>query len=461
MDDQTAFIYATAIRRAALNTELESPVGSLMTVSASGQVALQRAIEDMGLAFGDKAEDMAKSILYKNSDRGTIKSSRRRIDLDATTPIEGTDKTLLDLLDNDVYAITDRTVRSQSNHASLSSIGIQNRDKNAWKQAAIDEANSTEGMDAKAAAKVVDNMFSYFGDGAFAGGSGAAAGRINKLGILSYLPQLGITQIAEAGVSMSVTGIKSWAKYAGKTIPEMLKGKDPEILDSLGGSHSYTGDHKLFVRTDHLDDVDLDSRNTQLRIVDHLMDQGMRGMGHLSGFYKINEMLQSIAALSMNDYMVKNIVKGVDNTRMKSMGVDDEFRSIIKNKHDEGIIEYDADGYVKDMHVEQWKPEELELLQVVTKRNVDQTIQKSRRGEAQYWQYETLGSLFSSLKSFTFTAMQKQLIKNARMADPESFTMIIGSIGTAALAYAARQAVNGNLDTLTTCLLYTSPSPRD
>jgi hypothetical protein len=79
---------------------------------------------------------------------------------------------------------------------------------------------------------------------------------------------------------------------------------------------------------------------------------------------------------------------------------------------------------------------------------MDQTVQKARKGEAHAWQYNTLGSLLSSLKSFTFTAAQKQLIRNARLADPEAFQMLIATTGTAGLAYSAKQVANGNIDRL-------------
>lgn len=449
MEEELAFIYATAIRRSARNSSMPSPVGSLMTTNSQGQAALEDAIRDLGLDRAAKkdAAEMARAILFKDSERGTVASSRRRINIDMTTPIEGTDNTLLDLIDNDIYALTDRTIRGQSNHAALASIGIQNRDKEAFIRAARDEAESV-GADPEAAARAVDDVFSYFDEGAFAGGQGPISGRLNKLAILSFLPQLGITQMAEAGVAMGVGGLRGWMKYAGKSLPQMLKGKDPDLMDNLWGVNAYAADHRLWVSTDHLDDVDLTDSPHFMRVIDRAMDKGMRGMGYISGFYKVNEFLHSTAALTMNNYMVRSIRDGVNAKRLASMGVDDEFRAIIQNKLDSGLIEFDEQGFVRNMNVEQWDPEELDLLRIVTRRNMDQTVQKARKGEAHAWQYRELGSLFASLKSFTFTAAQKQLIKSARLADPEAFQMLLATTGTAGLAFAAKQIVNGNSDRL-------------
>lgn len=447
MDEQTAFIYANAIRRSAKNSELASPVGNLMTVNSQGQAALEQAILDMGLvADVDEATEMARKILFKDSERGTVKSSRRRINIDMTTPIGGTDKTLLDLVDNDVYAITDRAIRGQSNHAAMASIGIQNRDRELWLRAAMDEAEQS-GRDPIKAQRAVNDMFNMFGEGAF-GNMDPNAGRLNKLAILSFLSQLGITQMAEAGVAMGVGGIRAWTHYAGKSLPDMVKGKDPELMNALWGSNSYAADHRLWVSTDHLDDVNLEDAPNFMRTVDRAMDKGMRGMGYISGFYKVNEFLHSTAALTMNNYMVRSIMDGKNAKRLATMGVDDEFAAIIKDKASKGFIKFNDEGFVTDMGVENWHPDELDLLRVVTRRNMDQTVQKARKGEAHAWQYNTIGSLFSSLKSFTFTAAQKQLIKNARLSDPEAFQMLLTTTGTAALAYTAKQVVNGNFDRL-------------
>lgn len=450
IEENLAFIYANAIRRTAKNKQVtNSPTGQLSSVNLVGKLALEEAIQDLGLATGEAASEMADKILYKNNERGIVKGAKKRIDLDLSTPIDGTDYTLMDLVDTDVYGLTEKAVRGQSNHAALASIGIQNRDKEHWIVAARDEANAL-GTDPEKAVKAVQDIFSYFGEGAYGGGSGVAAARLNRLANLMYLGQLGITQIAEIGVAMGVTGIKGWVKYAGKTLPDMLKGKDPEILKSLGGALHYTGDHKLLIRADHLDEADLGTKYDLLKISDRLTNIGSRALGYLSGFYKITEWIQTVAALSLNDYVVRQIKNNVDNTRLRSMGVDDEYRALINKRIADGSIKFDEDGNVSDMSVESWDYDETELLELVTKRNVDTAVQRTRRGEGQTWAYGQLGSLLMSLKSYVTNAMQKQLIKNLRNADDESLAMLLTTTGTAALAYTAKQIVNGKTENLNT-----------
>lgn len=449
MSDELAFRYATAIHRHMRSADLGNPMGMLGMTSENGVASLEGAIETSGshIGTGMTPREMALKFLYKDGEGGTAKASRQKIDIDLSVPIPGTDKTLLDLQNNDVYATLDRAVRSQSRIAGLSSQDVQLREWEDMRAAAADEALAT-GRDVKAAVRAIDDVASMYSDGAVRGGAGRVVGRLNKLAILSFLPQLGVTQIAEAGVAMSVSGVRAWSHYAGMSVPTMIKGKDLGLLDSLTGIASYRGDHKLWVRTDQLDDVNLQDSKQFMQHVDMAMDQGTRALGHISGFYKVNELLHSVAALSMNDYMIKNILKGTQSRRLSSMGVDDEFRAVIQRYSDEGHIKFDKDGYVEDMGVEAWDANDLQLLQMITTRNMDQTVQKARPGEAHAWQYETMGALFSSLRTFTFTALHKQLIRTGRLADAESFNMLLATTGTAALAFTIKQTINGKTDQL-------------
>lgn len=449
LEDALAEVYGEAILRSAKNRELGNPTAALMTVGADGRAALERTLLDMGIEerLGLSAADVTDKILFKDSDRGIAKSARRKIPIDMTTQIEGTNNTLLDLVDNDLYALVDGTTRGQSNLAGLSSVGIQQRDRSKWAEAAADDARA-RGEDVASAVKFVDDTFSYFGEGAFAGGVSQATSNINKLAILSYLPQLGVTQTAEIGVAMGVTGIKSWQHYAGKTIHGMVRDKDPEVMKSLHSVAGFIGDHNEFVRTDRLDDVNLDDGSHLIRKLNFTMDRGMRGLGHMSGFYKVNEFLQSVAGLAMNDYMIRNIRAGTQSTRLESMGVDSEVRDMILRRIEDGSIKFDEQGFVKDMGTEGWSADEVDLLHIVNRRSIDQTVQKPRRGDAHAWQYTELGALFSSLRSFVFTAAQKQLIRNARLADEESLHMLLTTTGTAALAYSAKEVINGRGDQL-------------
>lgn len=449
IDPIKAQVYAMAIRRAARDQGTNNAVGSLMTVNSQGKSSLEEAIQELGLdtQLGKSSSDIADSILYKSTDKGIVKEAKERIDIDMTTQIGNTEFTLLDLIDNDIYGTMDRTARGQSNHAALASVGIQHRDKDNWIQAARDEADDL-GLDADRAGKAVDDAFGYYGESAFGAGD-VNAGRLNKLAILSFLPQLGITQIAEAGVAMGVVGIDAWTKAAKKSLSDMIHPENAEVMENLMGVKEWRGDHNHFVITDHLDEINAADSHKLMKLVDRAMDKGLKGLGYISGFYKVNEFLHRTAALSMSNMMTRAVRDGLDTPRLRSMGLDDEYRSILQDKIDKGIIEFGPDGHLADMGSHKWdSDDELDILRVVTRRNMDATVQKGRKGESSAWMYTALGAPFASLKSFSLIAAQKQLIKNARLADPEAFMMLLTTTGTSALAVGASAVVNGNGDKL-------------
>lgn len=449
MDENLAFIYASAVHSHLKDQSLGSPVGSLMTVSNDGKATLERAITAGNLHEGTglTPAELVDRVMF-NTDRGTAKTSRRKINIDLLEPIEGSDgATLLDLLDNNLYATVDRTVRAQSKIAALSSQDIQLRDFDDMARAAATQATA-EGRDISKSVLAIRDTESFWGEGAFRGGAGPIVGRLNKLAVLQFLPQLGVTQTAEAGVAMGVAGVRAYSHYMGKSLPNVLKGMDNDLLNSMHGIKDWRGDHTLFAGLDQLDDINFQTASPFLKTMDAAMDNGMKALGHVSLFYKVNHMLQSVAALSMQDYMIKNIVKGKQSRRLASMGVDDEYRKLILAKVDDGSISFSPEGYLENIKVESWTPDEAFLLRSITRRNIDQTVQKSRPGQAHAWQYDGIGALLSSLRTFTFTAAQMQLIRTARLADVESLGMLLATTATAGLAVTAKLLINGRTDEL-------------
>lgn len=449
LDPDSVNLLARAIMRH-LDSNEPNPVGSLGNVNALGREQLENTLRDMGYneeTAGVSLRDRVDSILFTDSERGMAKRSRRRIDLDMTTPISGTQRTLLDLTDNDVYAITDQTVRGQANLAALASVGIQQRQRDMFIAAAKSDAR-INGKDPEKAAKAIDDMFGYFDETAFQAGNGRFGRRMNKLARLVYLPQLGVTQAAEIGVAMGVVGLRSYSRFAGKSIQESLKGTSGEMMDSIYGAGKYVADHREFVSFGDLDEIDINTSGKYIKLLDRAMDNGSRAMGYISGFYKANEYLHTWAAMSMNDYMVKAIRDGKLSRRLDSMGVDQEFRDIVKARIDDGSIKFDDEGYVADMGVENWTADERYLLRTVTRRNMDQTVQKPRRGDGHAWMYTEMGSLIGSLKSYVFTAAQKQLVRGLYHADAETAQTMLAGLVSAGLAYTAKQMINGNTENL-------------
>lgn len=449
VDPLKARVMALAIRRHGLGRMTNNPIGSHHILNTNAKLELEQLIIDNGLdvGIGKSAKEIVDTIVYQKPKSNAINSAKDRVDLDLSTPIRGTDKTLLDLVNTDAYGLMDRQMRGQASYAGLASVGIQKSDVPAWIRAAREEAIAS-GKNPEKAEKAVSDLLSYFTAGAFGEGVNAGVQRLNKLAIMSFLPQLGVTQISEAGVAMTTGGLKAYSHYMGKTLPAVIKGREPEVIADLMGGAGYLGDHKHWVNTDHLDERTLMGSSPFWNKLDRMADKGLKGMGYISGFHKMNEGLHSVAALTMNNYMVKAIRDNKHSARLDSMGVTPEFRALIKEKLEAKVIEFSDNGHVSRMNTLQWNPGEVELLRIITRRNMDQTVQKARKGEAHAWQYNSLGALLSSLKSFTMIAAQKQLIRNTRLADPEAFMMLLYTTATAGLAVTASKIVNGDTERL-------------
>lgn len=449
LDVDMALIFSKAIVRRARDKLVGSGFGEFGSISDDGKAFMSQALMDHAPNMSpDEAMSTVERVFGMNPERGKLGFARGRIDIDLRTPIDGTNNTLMDLIDGDITANQERYYRAASNYAALARKGIQKTDLPSIKHAILEQAGASGTLN-KGTGKLIDDIFSYFGEGAYAGGSGPVAGRLNKLSIMSYLGNLGITQTAEIGAGMGAVGLKSYAHYAGQTIPDMLKGKDPDVLKSLQSIGVYTGDHKLVVRAISADDMDLDTSSKLLTGLDRASDKGMRALGYISGFYKVTEIMNTVAALSGQDYMVRAIRDGKNMSRLKDMGVDDAMHAKVKSYIDNGTVEFTDDGLVKDMHYEQWAPEDQLDAALAIKTHVRNVVQKPQRGESSNWMHGQVGSLLMNLKSFVVISGQKQLLRNMRHGDTEALMTLLYGTGTAAMAFSARQILDGKSEQLT------------
>lgn len=449
MDEEMAFILANAIKRNAQDADTPSPVSSLMTVSEDGRKTIEDVLRENGVPENQLSERV-DAILYNNPEKGSVKASRRRIQMDYTTPIPGTDKTVLDLIDNDVYGVLDSASRGQSAEAArVAATGglLQKRDLPAWRRAAIDKAREN-GDDLEETAKLFDQMTSMYTEGAFNGGVGPVVGRLNKLSRLVYLPQLAITQTAETGIAMGTDTFSAFKKFYGRSFKDVISEEtDRELVNSLSAAGTYYRPDELYVRQSDLDDVPLQDAKHLQQIMDMSLDKGQRAMGLMSGFYQILGAQQRGLAELSNNYFINGVLNGtVDNRRLISMGLDEDAQNIIRKYAD--LIERDADGHIINNNMNQWDPDDADTWRMVISRNVDHGVQVTRRGETHAWANTPTGGLLTGLKTFAMNAMYSKTLKSARLADRVAAAQIMYTFGTAAAAVTAKAAINGKLDSL-------------
>jgi hypothetical protein len=447
IDENTAFIYANAIKRHAREQGLPNPTGSLNVHSAETRELFEDTLRELGW-LEDQIGTKVDEILGVGRGNKGLRASNGRIPVDYSTNIPGTDMQLFDLIDNDVYGALDRAVRGQTAAAAMvEATGglLQKQDVAKWRTAVKDYAMLND-LDAASDLSRFDEMMSMFNEGAFNGGTGAVVGNLNKLSRKSYLAQMAITQTAELGIAAGRNGLNKFFKFYGKSFKEVINGiDDDQLVQSLAAGGRYHAPQDFYVRSGSLDDYTMEHANTYLKMLDHYNEKGSRLMGHTSLFYTVLEKQQKAAMELSNDYLVNGVLKGtVPKQRLIASGVDTRAENVIRKNADK--IEYDSEGYIVNMHFNEWDPDDADLWRMVVSSDTDWLVQRTRRGAGHSWANTPVGGLMTGLMSFSMNAMFTKSIKSARLADKESAAQFLYGIGSAGLAVTAHAAVNGKLD---------------
>lgn len=494
-----AFTWATAIVRHARDRQGVSPMSSLQNIGTEGREILEEAlrrnnvpeteitkqvdkmlyqsapleeqlfdnlskkgIQDRELAIKLasltkdervkllEAEGIDLSVLNVGSEKGTNKRSRRRIGVDYSSPIKGSngEGTLFDLIDEDVFGALDSLSRGHAGEIGRvrGTDGlIQKRDIPSWLDAVKDDAR-TRGVVPDRDVKIAEDILSQFDAGAFSGGLDANVARINRATTLSFMAQLGLPQLAETGVTVSKAGISGFQKHIGESVQAFLKKQPKELVDSLAVSGRYYRPDELQGRRLNLDEVSFGDAGTVGKIVDAGLDKGERFMGEVSLFYRLTGAQQTMS-LQVNNQLLFDVINSpkVSKARMTALGINDEVKSIAQKYNK--FVERDADGAIIDNHFEKWSLDDANRWRDVIRMNVDYDVQQTRRGFGHAITHkDNLAAMSLKLKSFAMNAFFSKMLRNAKLADRMAAAEMVYNIGFSALAVGAATTVNGQWD---------------
>lgn len=409
---------------------------------------LENDLQTTGLKIEDinkKVDAIIKRITLDNADRGKIKPLKSRNDVDLRTPIAGTDMTLMDLIDADINKTWSSYARTASGAAATARNGIQAHEiRSRWIPAIKDELAS------RGAKPLEDGFYdaleSYFSGRAYSGGINPWLRRLLSTTNLAFLNSLGLTQMGELGATIGAMHLDNFIHAAPKEIRYIFSGKLSPVHEDLKNiDASIIGDHNIYRPELMQNETRMGSVNSELtRNLDSLLAKGMRTQGFVSGFYKVNQWMQRMAGNTLINRIGQMANgKSMSDLRAKSLGFTPENESKILGYFKDGTVEF-RDGRVYDLHVDKWDFNTWQEFASIINRNSGQAVQKSFRGEDAWWMHKDTGAFLMHLKSFTFTALHKQLIRNMRLADPESLATFLFGLGTAAAAYTAKQYTSGN-----------------
>jgi hypothetical protein len=435
-------VVAKAIVRRALSQEDGVDSNMLQTMNSDGIEFLKQTLEDSGFT-GEQFDGLLRTLTGKAEERGMLSSNKARIELDMRTS-EG-DLSMMDLINTDITAMTQRNTRKTAGAAALARKGIANKaQQKAMIDSAIAEAAATGDIQGAKHRETLENMFTYFDGGAIAGGVHPMISRMKRLTNLALLNQMGMTQLGETGAQMAAVGMSTWKRHA-KDVFNTLEAEGPhgQLAKELRPFLGQLGDDHLLFRPElQLDELRNDTGFAAeldgfLSKLDFALGKGQRLQGYISGFYQVKSMQQKIAVTSMADKAFQLIRKGEGVQQLQDIGIDmTHFQKYLDK------VEFSEDGYVNRLNMDQWDVEDADAFATALNRYTHQVVQKGLIGEDSQWWHSSWGAIFSHLKTFPLMAMQKQAARNMNMGTPAAVAMVSMGLATAGLAYSAKQVVN-------------------
>lgn len=425
--------------------DMDTSLMSLMT--SDGRQFLREALIDSKVSKKD-ADRIVRAMSGPIEERGKASFAKSRVDIDLRES-DG-ELSLIDLVETDLTKVWSHYARDLGGRAALARKGIKNK-------AQLSELFDTiVKEDPNISRQFLEDVFTHFEPGPIAGGVGPNVRRMLQTTNLSLLNQLGLTQLAETGVVIAAVGVENFIDHSpllSKVFRRARAGNRDTILDEFTFLTGRIGDeHNLF-----RDDLALDyarASNKQdgvfLQTLDKALAKGQRLQGFMSGFYQIKAAQQRIAVSAMTNKVMQTIRDGagLSGRRLEDIGLDSTTLGKIKRYVDDGTVQFNEHGIVDRLNMEDWDIRDAENFALAMNRFTNQVLQRAMAGEGTTWMHKDVGSIFMHLQQFPLLAMQKQVARNARIMDTQTALMFSYGLGTAALAYSAKQTVNGRYDRL-------------
>ncbi len=439
LDIEYRQMLAKATVRRAIAKEDGIDTNMLNTLDSDSQEFLREMLKDSG--YDDKVIDrLIESIRGKKEEQGVVSNAKSRISVDMRTEVNGI--SLLDLADTNMTRLVSQYNRTISGNAALARKGITNR---AHRKDMIDAAlaeRRARGLPADAAQReYLEDMFTYFDSGPIAGGINANVSRAKRMTNLALLNQMGLTQLGETGAQLAAVGLDTWRKHARVVFKQITQqGPEGPIISELRPIMGEVGKEHLLFRDDLMLDELSTARdlNTFLGKLDYGLGKGQRLQGYASGFYKVREFQQRVAVASMADKMMRRVRDGEDLDLIEGLGLNPD---TLKKYLD--IVEFNEDGSLNKLNLDQWDPVDAEDLALGLNRHTHQVVQKALAGEESVWMHKTVGSLYMHLKSFPMLAMRKQAGRLSGLQRPEMVASLMWGLAIAGTVQQARQVING------------------
>lgn len=447
-------IRSIIIRAKALDEGIDTNLIGLLR--ADGKEFLRDTLKNNNLS--DKEIDSVMDALTgKASERSKPGYLKERIELDMRTKIAGTSKTLMDLIEPDMYKSLHYYKRRVAGSSALARKGYQLSDKVEIIEAIKDEMmHNGKNVNDPRVTDVLETAFSYFGAGSVGGGMDPMLLSAMRLTRQSLLGSLGLTQLSEVGNIVSMIGVEASIKAFPSELKAIFKGEKTPLVQELHDAFIFLDkDHQLFD-----DELALDlagkSSVVQSQFIDNahkVIGFGDKLSGYTSLFYQTLTYTQRVALSGVNS-RIHAALRDMDldsgvSRRLLDLGMTEDLAMSIQKYINNGTIRVDNTG---GMHLglDSWNPKDLQDYKLALHLFTNRVVQKSLAGEQPYWTTKQFGRVITHLRMFPIMAAQKQFLRNMRHADNITAAAMVWNLGIAGLIYSVSQIVRGRGDGLTT-----------
>lgn len=480
MTRENADIYASAVVNRARRYEQGLDTNLIGILQQDGSEFLADTLRANGVSTTE-ANALVQKLKGEVAERSQQGHTKKRIDVDMRyTASNGIN--MMDLMDNDVAGILAKRVRSTAGAAALARKGISSKaDMNAVIDAileeqqarghsvqtgvtAFDKFNDLIDRDKHLTREHLEGMFSNFTGGPIAGGLTPFYANAKKLTNLVLLPQLGLTQMSELGAQMSAVGLKRWFEHAGGALRGNALNPQHPLAQELKHMGVMVPEEKYF-RNDLNLDMERQGPGASWisQQVQSKLNDAQHLMGYTSLYYQVRNFQQRVAVTSAADKIMRNmagLASDLSAARAADIGLDPALYARIQRKYVQPvavnqhgtrppIVEF-QNGSLFKTNFDKWDPKDAEDFVLALNRHVNQTVQKAMAGESSVlFHKDGIASLFFHMKTFSLLAVEKQVLRNVRLQDGQAFGTFLAGLATAAAAYSAKQAINGNTQNLT------------
>lgn len=460
-----AVIYSKATINRAEKMDANLNTSMLGILQADGRAELADTLRRQGNMSDKQIDRFIERMTGLVKDRSKQGQLKNRLDVDARFTASNGIR-IIDLLDTDLSTALPQRIRKSAGTSALARSGITSKaDWDEWVQAGLAEqrAKGKSDIDTSSVRNAVDDtlnadhhidqefmdhMYAYFSGAPLGGGLSPMMSRLRKLTNLGLLNKLGLTQMYEAGNNMAAVGMAEFFRRLPEGINAALRDKNSPLMQEMKFFNVFQPEERLF-RMDLT--FDFEKRSTQnefMRGVDRLLNKGQQLQGYTSGFNQVRRIQQAIAISGTADKLARHFKEGgiVSDARLVDMGFDNKSMAAFKKYVDDGTVSF-KDGSLEKLNLDKWSAEDRESVIRILNARTDQIVMRAMAGESSYiFHKDGMAQLFFHLKSFALMTMEKQFLRNVRLADGETMAQFAYGLGVTGVLAAARNTIDGRTD---------------